>query len=176
MEKNCRRPLDRSDERTSLDTDPDRRHSLVPRLQKPRKAEQDARQEEENQCLCPRRRTKEEIQNQSKEGRWRAPGCYTPARLWGGKRDADRLLPAGCELKSSIQNMGRCRSALQMHCWSFHRFVCLPFYYTMIGNKAVIDIHVVSSQVCECCDRTPPNACFHSFAPLTTTSLVSRAW
>lgn len=31
-------------------------------------------------------------------------------------------------------------------------------------------------QVCECCARTPLNACFHLFAPPTTTSLVFRAW
>lgn len=116
LEKNRRRPLDRCHERKSLDSDSDRRYSLVPRLQNPRKAEKREWQEEENQCFCPEwKRAKEEIQTWSKGGGG-APGCHTSARCWGGTRDAERLLPAGCGPGRTVQQMGHRRPPLPIRC------------------------------------------------------------
>lgn len=127
LERNCRRPLDWSDGRASLDSDSNRRHSLVPRLQKPRKARGGAWQDEESWCFCPDgKQVREEFQRNFAEGGGRASSCNSYAGYRGGKRDAERLLPAECEARGTVQGMVRHRSPLQAYCRHFHRlFFCV---------------------------------------------------
>ncbi len=57
--------------------------------------------------------------------------------------------------------------------------VCVCARMLLILNHLVMTVPkfvLLSSQVYECYVRIPLNACFPSFAPPTTTSLVSRAW
>lgn len=136
LERNCRRPLDRSDGRTSLDSDPNRWLSVVPRLQKPRQSWRGMWQEEESWCCFPGgKQAREEVQSCC-EGGGEAGGCDYRKGHWGGRRDAERLLPAKCEACGSVQGMGSGRPPLQAHCRHLYRCACMV---SLITHQAMTE-------------------------------------
>lgn len=138
MERNFRRPLDWSDGRKSLDSNPNRRCPLVPHLQKTGNLSRGGCQEVESQCFCPDgEQFRETHGNYAEEGGGGRRSCDFNAGYWGGKRDAERLLPTECKARRSVQGMGRRRSSLQAYCQYFHRSVCVCLHRQDLTDNTI---------------------------------------
>lgn len=162
MERNFRRPLDWSDGRKSLDSNPNRRWPLVPHLQKTGKSRGGECQEVESRFFCPDgEQVRETHGSFAEEGGDRKRSCDFNAGYRGRKRDAERLLPTDCKARGSVQGMGRHRSSLQTYCQYFHRSVCVCLHRqhlidnTITNNWANICLKGIFMSHSRCADATP---------------------